>query len=70
MGKRQHQSDKLYVTGNEWSKYYGGHKKSKKNWTSAGCPTTAAAYPFSRSKKHTFRARATSSTRATSCPGS
>ena len=31
MGKRQHQSDKLYVTGNEWSKYYGGHKKTKKN---------------------------------------
>lgn len=31
MGKRQHQSDKMYITGKEWSAFYGGHKKKLKN---------------------------------------
>ncbi|XP_014676142.1 PREDICTED: peptidyl-prolyl cis-trans isomerase-like 2 [Priapulus caudatus] len=26
MGKKQHQSDKLYLTTKEWSQFYGGHK--------------------------------------------
>ncbi|KAA0185303.1 hypothetical protein HAZT_HAZT005214 [Hyalella azteca] len=28
MGKRQHQSDKMYLTTTEWSQFYGGYKKS------------------------------------------
>ncbi|XP_030856393.1 RING-type E3 ubiquitin-protein ligase PPIL2 [Strongylocentrotus purpuratus] len=28
MGKRQHQSDKMYVTSKEWSAFYGGKKKT------------------------------------------
>jgi len=31
MGKRQHQSDKMYITGKEWAAYFGGHKKSISN---------------------------------------
>ena len=31
MGKRQHQSDKMYITGKEWAAYYGGHKKTVHN---------------------------------------
>ena len=31
MGKRQHQSDKMYITGKEWAAYYGGHKKTVSN---------------------------------------
>uniref|UniRef100_H2ZH27 RING-type E3 ubiquitin-protein ligase PPIL2 n=1 Tax=Ciona savignyi TaxID=51511 RepID=H2ZH27_CIOSA len=31
MGKRQHQSDKMYVTGREWAEFYGGHKKTVRN---------------------------------------
>ena len=31
MGKRQHQSDKMYVTSKEWNEFYGGHKKTKQN---------------------------------------
>jgi len=31
MGKRQHQSDKLYVTSKEWAEFFGGHKKTKNN---------------------------------------
>ncbi|XP_067951682.1 RING-type E3 ubiquitin-protein ligase PPIL2-like [Watersipora subatra] len=29
MGKKQHQSDKLYLTANEWSTYYGGKKQEQ-----------------------------------------
>ena len=31
MGKRQHQSDKMYITGKEWAAYFGGHKKTVNN---------------------------------------
>ncbi|XP_039268246.2 RING-type E3 ubiquitin-protein ligase PPIL2-like [Styela clava] len=31
MGKRQHQSDKMYITGKEWSAFYGGHRKKIEN---------------------------------------
>lgn len=31
MGKRQHQSDKMYITGKEWAAFYGGHKKTIEN---------------------------------------
>nr|CAB3265066.1 peptidyl-prolyl cis-trans isomerase-like 2 [Phallusia mammillata] len=31
MGKRQHQSDKMYITGKEWAAFYGGHKKTVEN---------------------------------------
>jgi len=31
MGKRQHQSDKMYITGKEWAAFYGGHKKNVEN---------------------------------------
>ena len=29
MGKKQHQSDKLYLTSTEWSTLYGGKKATK-----------------------------------------
>ena len=29
MGKKQHQSDKLYLTSTEWSTLYGGKKAAK-----------------------------------------
>ena len=28
MGKKQHQSDKMYMTAKEWSEEWGGHKKA------------------------------------------
>ena len=31
MGKKQHQSDKLYVTATEWSTLYGGKRKRSAN---------------------------------------
>ena len=30
MGKKQHQSDKLYISSKEWSELYGGHKAKGK----------------------------------------
>ena len=31
MGKKQHQSDKLYLTSTEWSTLYGGKKVTKQD---------------------------------------
>lgn len=31
MGKRQHQSDKMYLTTKEWSQFYGGKKSEDRN---------------------------------------
>lgn len=31
MGKRQHQSDKMYITSKEWSAFYGGHRRKLEN---------------------------------------